>query len=194
MRQEQTVVQASAGLLEIRVLKADEDLLEKREHLEHQESQEPQEHPELQVLRGLEACGASQGPEDPLVYLELREDQERPEVQVSAGDEEQMDRRASLESQVSRVVPDPRAPEGPRVWTAETDMAPRDPEVPRETRASPDIPVSWGRTVFKDLKASQDQKATAAEGEILEFLAELEVQETQDTLDTRVLGVRPESA
>lgn len=180
--------------MEIRVLKADEELQEKRERLEHQESQDLRGHLELQVLRGHEVCGANQGPEDPLVYLELREDQDRPEVQVSPGDEAQMDRRASLGSQEARAFPDPRAPEGPRVWTAETGMAPQDPEVPRETRVSPDIPDSWERTAFKGLKVSQDEKETAAEGEILVLLAELEVQETQDTLDTRVLEVRPENA
>lgn len=68
--------------LEIRVLKADEEVLVKRERPEHQDNQEPRGHLELQVLRGLEVCGASQGPEAPLVYLELREDQERLEVQV----------------------------------------------------------------------------------------------------------------
>lgn len=174
--------------------KVDEELLEKRERLEHQERQDPRGHRELQVLRDHEACGASQGPEDPLVYRELREDQERLEVQASAGDVAQMDRRASLGSQESRAFPDLRAPEGLRVWTAETGMAPQDPQESRETRVSPDIPVLWERMVFKGLKVSLDAKATAAEGETLVLLVELEVQETQDTLDTRVLEVQPESA
>lgn len=105
-----------------------------------------------------------------------------------------MDRRASLGSQEARAFPDPRAPEGPRVWMAGTGTALQDPEGSRETRVSPDIPVSWERTVFKGPKASLDAKETAAEEVILVLLAELEVQETQDMLDTRVLEVQPESA
>lgn len=180
--------------MEIRVLKADEEVPVKRERPEHQEIQEPRGHLELQVLRGHEVCEASQDPEAPLVYLELREDQERPEVQVSAGDEAPMDRRASPGSQEARAFPDPRAPEGRRAWTVETGMALQDPEVLRETRVSLDIPVSWERTVFKGPKVSLDAKETAAEEVILVLLAELEVQETQDMLDTRVLEVQPESA
>lgn len=47
---------------------------------------------------------------------------------------------------------------------------------------------------FKDLKVSLDAKETAAEEVMPVLLAEMEVLEIQDTLDTRVLEVRLESA
>lgn len=77
---------------------------------------------------------------------------------------------------------------------AEMDTDLQDHQEPRETRASLDTQVYREKMVFKGLKGSLDAKETAAEGETRVLLAELEVLETRDTLDTRVLEVWPESA
>lgn len=138
--------------------------------------------------------GASRAPGDPKVYLELREDQEDLEAQVWEDDKAPTDRRASLESLESRAPPDLRAPEGPRVWTAETGMDPQDPQEPRATEASLDIPVSRERMDFRALKGFLDRKGTAAEGETRGLLAAQEVLEIRDMPDTRVLEVQLESA
>lgn len=91
------------------------------------------------------------------------------------------------------MFPDLKAPEGPLVWTAEMGTDPQGLLEPRVTEASLDTQVSWEKMAFKDLRVFLDVKATAAEGETLVVLEDLEVLETQDTPDTRDLEVRPES-
>lgn len=77
-----TAVLDSLDLGETWVQTADEDLLEKREHLDLQESLDPQGFLDLLDLRGPEVLKLHQAPEDLRVYPDLREDQEQPEVQV----------------------------------------------------------------------------------------------------------------
>lgn len=82
----------------------------------------------------------------------------------------------------------------PRVLMAEMDTDLQDQREARETRVFLDIQGSGEKMDFKDLKVSLDAKETAAEEVMLVLLAEMEVLETRDTLDTRVLEVRLESA
>lgn len=191
---EKTVVRGGRGVWGTRARTADEEPLDPRENLENLDREASMENLEPQDLRGPDKSRVHKVLRGFLVYLDLREDQDDLELQRRKGDKDPTDRRASLETQETRVALDLRAPEGPRGWMAEMGMEPRDLKESRATEASMDIQVSWEKMDPKGLTGLKDTKGSVAQMETRVLLEVREMMERSETPDTRVPEVLLENA